>query len=320
VVKVAMMIACGAMVAGCHGSQTTVECGAGTMLQGDACVPTGGPTCGAGTHADNGMCLPDAPGLSAFELRTSSMIRADGWSGTEVRVVGLQPDGTPSHDEVVLASNPASAGQFVSPSFVLDDIGGASSFIPCNSVTPGCVGAAEFTVALASAPQTPVAHVDVQLVAPPAIASATPCLAGGNILHFDGQNFDYNGSVTFSTDGAFNASGGPDRGFVQMVANASNTSWNLTFTTRQVGIPLIASVYEQAQDPLDIAAPGDPGFTISGNGYPVLTNCASFNAFQIEDYQYDAAQQTVTALTASFTQVCLFQPGSTLSGCVHFAQ
>src|SRR5450432_3310391 len=116
------MIACVGMVAGCHGGQT-VECGAGTVLQGDTCVPTGGPTCGAGTHADNGMCLPDSS--SGFEVRAGSMIRADGWSGTEVRVVGTQPDGTPSHDEVVLASNPASAGQFVSPSFVLDDVGGA---------------------------------------------------------------------------------------------------------------------------------------------------------------------------------------------------
>jgi hypothetical protein len=318
VVKVAIMIAYVGMVAGCHGGQAgTVECGAGTVLQGDTCVPTGGPTCGAGTHVDNGMCLPDSS--SGFEVRASSMIRADGWSGTEVRVA--QADGTPSHDEVVLASNPPGAGQFVSPSFVLDDVGGASNFIPCNSVTSGCVGAAELTVALASAPQTPLAHVDVQLVAPPAIGSATPCLAGGNILYFEGQNFYYDGPKTFSTDGVFDVSGsGPDRASVNMIANPSNTSWRFLFTTHQIGIPLIASVYEQAQPPDVIAAPGDPGFTVSGTGFPVLTNCDSINAFQIEEFQYVASSQTVTLLTASFTQTCVLQPGSTVTGCVHFSQ
>lgn len=44
---------------GCGDDGSSVECGAGTTLMGDSCVPAGTPvTCGSGTELMNGECLP----------------------------------------------------------------------------------------------------------------------------------------------------------------------------------------------------------------------------------------------------------------------
>jgi hypothetical protein len=307
-----LVVVVGACNGNGNGGGGQIECGPGTVAQGMTCVATG-TTCGTGMHELDGACVAD----TWFQIRALPIILADGRSATEVRAFGATADGSPSHDAIVVSVDRASAGAFVSPGFVLDDLGGATNFIPCTSATTGCEGPAQFALALASVPQTPLATVDVQLAGPSPVGSTAPCLAGGNILYFDGQDFDYNGPVTFSTDGHFNVSGADDRVNLGMVSD-TGAAWTLELNTHALGIPMIASVYDGAVS-YGIAKPGQPGFDLIGNG-PVPTGCTTIGDFQIEEFVHVANPDTVTLLTATFVARCGDDPTRRLDGCVHYAQ
>jgi hypothetical protein len=262
------------------------------------------------------MCVPD-PHL---EIRALPAIVADGRSATEVVVFGTQPDGTPSHDKVVLAVDRASAGTFVSPAVSLDDIDAESAFLPCNSHDAACLGPATLQVALASAPMTPLATVNVELVAPTPIGSAAPCLVGGDVLYFNANGWGYNGEKTFTpTDPMAPAYFDPqlvlDDAATIGVAVMNGPQWGLQFQSRQLGIPLIASTYPDAVQ-ADIAKAGQPGLYVSGTG-DLPANCPALMEFEIETYDHTGS--VLHELTATFHITCSNDSTKTVTGCVHYS-
>ena len=306
------------MLVACSGDGTsqpsgTVSCGAGTVLDGTTCLAA--TLCGAGTHEENGVCVLDA-GPTRYDLRTASTIRANGYSTVNLTLVDTNGDGTPSHERVVFTTDRASAGSLVSPAIVLGDRGGATSFLPCNSTDAGCVGPVRFTAALASAPAVPIAHVDAVLVAPPPVASITPCMVGGNVLHFESTSFGTLPTRTITTDGVFDVFGAAWRARVQVYA--APDAYTLELNTKQLDIPLLPTVYDDAQR-IGVAAAYQPVFDTGHHP------CGVISTFQIHSFTYDEALDDVTQITASFAAHCEFfppdtQPTKTLTGCVHYSQ
>jgi hypothetical protein len=305
----------------CHQPPTTpsLQCGEGTTQQGSACVPSG-VYCGTGTQDSNGTCIPST---SRFLIRAPKTIVADGWSTTEVRVVGSNPDGSPDLEPVVLTMDRSGAGAFASPAFALDELGGASNFLPCNSATDaGCVGPVQLQLARAAAPQTPVATVDVMLVAPAQIGDAAPCGGAGNLLYLDGNNFYVNGPTTWGPPNwTVTVVGGAQGADAQIVMpGPATTNWDLTISTAQLGIDLIPSTYPNAQYG-PTAKPGEPEMTFTATQPPLAVNCNVTSAFQIIDYGYDPTRVGyVSHFTATFTQQCASDPTRSMTGCVHFSQ
>jgi len=305
----------------CKGSSapSNVECGAGTMLGvlSTQCFPTSDMTCGPGTHEeDDGTCVADP----RLEIRATPTIVADGRSATEVVVFGREADGSPSHVQVVLTVDRASAGTFVSPAVGLDDVDAESAFVPCNSHDAACLGPATLQVALASAPMTPVATVQVQLVAPTPIGSAAPCLGGGDILYFNAAGWGYNGEKTFSstdptTPAVFDPSLTLDDAVTIGASIPNGPGWGLQFQSRQLGIPLIASTYPNAVQ-ADIAIAGQPGLYINGQG-DLPANCPANMEFEIETYDHTGS--VLHELTATFHITCSNDTTKTVTGCVHYS-
>ena len=305
-----------ALVAGCGGcapAPTVIACGANTMAAGDTCTPIAGPTCGTGTHEMSGACVADT-GTPAFEVRVEPTIRADGFTNVAVRVFGTNGDGSPNRDPVVLSIDRATAGAIVSPAIILDELGGASNFVPCNGFTSSCIGPAKISVALASAPTVLLAHADIELAAPPAIGDPSPCAGSENILYFDG-NYIFSGPTTFSTGASFSASGADDRGMVQM--GIGNVNWEVGFDTHQLGIPLLPTVFEHAVDS-PLARAGQPGFWFQGS--TAGPACTPDSSFQILAFDHIANPDEITLLTATFAITCTNAPTKRLTGCVHYTQ
>lgn len=292
-----------------------VACGGGSGAP-DAGTGDSGPLpCGSGTHEEEGVCVLDpAPG---YEIRTATRIRADGFTRVDVTVVGTETDGSPSHEEIVFVRDRASAGTFVSPTIVLGDRGGATTFLPCNSSTAGCVGPARLSVALASAPTDLLAHVDVMLEPPPPVGSITPCMIGGNVLHYDAKDFGFTGVRTISTNGFFDVFGAAWRGRVQVVEG--NDAFTFEVNTQKLDIPMFPSVYENAER-IGYARAYQPVLD-TGFSEP----CEIVARFQLHSFTYDPMISDVTQITASFTQHCepeppQTEPTRTLTGCVHYSQ
>lgn len=311
----AVAIAAGVCLIGCTQAAPSIECGEGTVLESGVCVRAG-LMCGTGTHEDAGMCVAD--GGIRFELRTEPSLRADGHSSTEVRVFGIAPDGSPSHDRVVLGTDRTGSGVFISPIVVLDELGASSQFLPCNSVTAGCVGPVRLTVALASAPTATLAGLDVTLEAPTPIGDPAPCLTGGDVLHLEGHDFMFDGARTLvAPDATFHGMGGAIA--ASLGAGTTSEAWQVAFSTDKLDVNLVPSVY------LDGFVAGTPG----GAGHPTFQLDGPFSSpctmrvdnFQIHELAFDPTNlhgYNLEKLTATFTQQCVFEPARTLSGCVHF--
>jgi hypothetical protein len=286
---------------------------AGPTASGDPDADPG-DTCGAGTHDDSGTCVPDGP--TAYQIRASSTIAADGHSRNEIRVFGTNADGTPSHDQVVLSMDRPGAGEYVSPTFVLDDLGGETQFIPCNSTIAGCTGPLSLTLALASAPTTPVARVGVMLVSPTDVGSIEHCMGTANVMYLDGDDYIFNGELTVVNAG-WGSIGGTERAVIQITPTdpIQGSNWSLDFETLFLQIPMAASVYTDAMRATS-ATLGHPGLDVNGAG----RGCGSITGrFQIHEYT-PGTNTDVSSLTASFEQVCDNEEPKLLSGCVHYQQ
>ena len=284
-------------VAGCGGGS------GGPSVDADA-LP-----CGAGTHEEGGSCVLDP--AAGYDIRTSPMIRADGFTRVDVTVVGTEADGSPSDERIVFRRDRTSAGTFVSPTAFLGDRGAATTFLPCNFNTPGCVGPARLSIALASAPTVPVAHVDVMLVAPDPVGSIAPCMIGGNVLHYEAQDFGFTGVRTISTNGVFDVFGAPWRGRVQVTEG--NDAFSFEVNTQTLDIPLFASVFENGR-PVGRAGPYEP--VLDSGFYPA----GAIGKFQVHAFTYDPAIGDVTQITASFVQQLETDPTRKITGCVHYSQ
>lgn len=306
------------VVVACTGDepQPTVECGAGTTLVDGVCE-TSGPTCGAATIEVNGVCVPTI----RFELRAPANVRADGYSPTEVLVFATAPDGSAAAEHVVITSSRNNSGSFVSPSLVLDSLGGATNFIPCNAQEPGCPGPVTFSLALASAPTVSLTSIDVTLVAPPAVGSMQQCQGPGNTLYVDGTNYHYNSPVT-APAGYWDVFGDVNRSEVHLVPNDLSNAWVLSLNTIRMHMPMIPTVYDDLA--LATSGPdGTPGLYLSVPN-PTASSCEPHGSFQIHAFTVDTITdpQTprITRLAASFVLTCPLEPTRHLSGCVSFTQ
>ena len=290
-----------------------VVCGDGSHPDGGACMPD--TVCGAGTYASGGACVPDSTGSGAtYQVRLLSQdVAADGYSKVPVLVIGTNADGTPATDSMVMDTSLAGAGGFSTTSFALPAMGEQLLFTPCSSANAGCSGTFQITAALATAPNTPVASSwPLTLRAPAGVGSDTPCLAGGNVVFFDGDSTDYihPGTETI-TAGTFSATGSANTVDLSVTPSAGGW-WYLDFSSAQLGQALAAQVYDDAQR-APFASPGHPGLEISGSGRGCNTLTG---AFQVEDLQWNGS--TLASFTATFEQHC--EGGAAaLRGCIHYA-
>lgn len=218
--------------AACHSGGA--ECTSGTCLQVDAALPPpeAALTCGAGTAEVNGICLPLA--VPGYEVRIAeSMIGANGRTKRKVVVFGTKPDGTPATDRVVLTLDRASAGRLQQAALNLG-VGGASTvFVPCSGADADCLGPARLTVALASAPAVPLAHVDFELVAPTGVSSIAPCRDESSLFYIDGNSYLIKttlvidrggfGAQTFANEVSMNVTGDENAGWWRQHATARRT-------------------------------------------------------------------------------------------------
>src|SRR5262249_54860308 len=133
-------------------------CGPGTYQDGGECISA--IVCGTGTVDANGQCvvLAAADAGAKYEVRVlSPQLVADGFSVDPFLAIGTNADGTPATDSVVLGTTLTGAGTFDHQSFALGAIGHQGFFTPCSSTSAGCTGDFQVTLALASAPNVPVA-------------------------------------------------------------------------------------------------------------------------------------------------------------------
>lgn len=286
-VVVALAFGCGHS----NGTADTLDGGAPDARNDDAPSPTG----------------------SRFELRVlDPQISADGHSKVPVLAIGTDAGGNPSTLQVVLNTSRAGAGTFDRPAPTLDAFGATVYFTPCNATTPGCTGPVDLTLALASDPATQVASVAVNLVTPTGVGSAAPCLAGGNSMFFDGDDYIYNGMMNV-TQGSFGASGSANALSIHVVPSSQMQGlwWDLDFNTQQLGVPLAEGVYEMAQR-APFAQPGHPGLEVSGDG----RGCNTISGrFQVESFIMNGSG--VQSATVSFEQHC-DETGPALNGCIHY--
>lgn len=291
-------------------------CASGSHVDNGECVPD--VVCGSGTHASLGECVPDASGGPTWDVRLLSQdVTADGYSKIPVRVIGRNADGTPATGAVVLDTTLSGAGTFSATSFTVPTMGRDLFFTPCSSTAAGCSGVFQITAALASAPNTPIASSwPLTLQAPAGVGSDTPCLAGGNVLFFDGDTGDYIHPGTATITNATwqpTASSTDVRLWVTPSDSQQGLWWDLEFSSAQLGQPLAQQVYQDAQR-APFASPGHPGIDIGGDGRGCNTITGKF---QIEDLQLNGS--TLSSFTATFEQHC---EGGTaaLRGCVHYGQ
>lgn len=299
----------------CLPDDDDLTCGAGTHLEGDTCVADEGLMCGAGTHVEGTSCVPDIPPPPGnYQLRIiTNQIPADGYSRIPVLAIGTNPDGTPATDMVVLNTSRAGAGSFTPVAPTLGALGVTSYFTACNFTTPGCTGPVTLLLALASAPTVAVASVDVELVMPTGVGSAAPCLTGGNVMFFDGNDFIYNGMLTIGGDAAWTGSSTADHLRISNDGPSSGSWWYLEFDASDLPIELGPGVYDDAER-YPFQGPGHPGLSISGSG----RGCNTLTGrFQIHEHVRDAAG--LVRATATFEQHCEGGPNA-LRGCVHYAR
>jgi hypothetical protein len=304
---------------------TPVTCGGGTHLASGKCVPdpvdAGTPvTCGAGTHLAGDICVPTSnAGAPQFVVRVGvTTLGADGFSSIPVVVLGTDANGDPSTDTVVLDTSRAGAGT-VSPSTIkLSPTGGTAYFTPCSaSASMWCAGPVHITLALASAPNVVVAESqEITLVAPSGVGSDAPCLAGGDVIFFNGDANDYVYSGTETvTQGKWSADYSASSIHIGVWPSDSSQGlwWDLYFDSSQLGAGLTTQVYQKAER-WPFESTGHPGLDVSGDGRGCNTVTGSF---EIEDLV--VSNGSLTSFTATFEHHC--EGGSAaLRGCVHYGQ
>ena len=328
--------ACGAGTAPLGGQCVAIlTCGPGTVADGGVCTPAltcdagSAPVngqcvpilaCGPGTVLDGGVCTAD-PSAHRYDVRIgASTVPANGYSKIPVTVLATDGTGAPLVGETVsIGVEQPFQGSLTPPAVTLGPLGAQAWFVPCNSaLLTGCIGPARLTVASASAPGTVLGRsATFTLLAPQGVGSPAPCQVGGNVVFFDGMPGDYihPGTDTIRV-GAWSASisGG---NYLSMFVTPSDSSqgfwWDLTFSSQQLGQPLVAQIYDAAER-APFASPGHPGIDISGDGRGCNTITGRFQVFDLQ-----TSGNTVRSFTATFEQAC--EGGAALlRGCVHYEQ
>jgi hypothetical protein len=298
-----------------------LTCGAGTIEQAGVCVPSGGAvvTCGAGTVEQAGVCVPSGLSVAYYDVRVGVREMAgDGRSRIPVFAIGRLADGTPSTEEVVFLTSRPNAGGFQAVTQRPGAAGLETYFIPCNvAQTPSCAGTFRIQLALGRAPTQVVAQTpELTITDLEGVGSTAPCMAGGNVIYFDGDTNDYvHAGVDTITQGSWRAQTSGD--FVSVHIDPTDRAqglwWDLEFSSRRLGQPLAEQVYEGVERyPFESA--NTPGFWISGDG----RGCNMVSGrFQIHELVANGSQ--LSRFTATFEQHCEGGPAM-LRGCVHWEQ
>ncbi|MBW1809656.1 MAG: hypothetical protein JRJ87_15785 [Deltaproteobacteria bacterium] len=154
------------------------------------------------------------------------------------------------------------------------------------------------------------------------VGTPAPCLIGGNVAFFDGDEGDWvhPGTDTI-TMGDWIANIRQDTSTtphtvllsLHPVDSGQGSHWSFTFSSHELNNSLNSAVYEDAQRyPFESA--GHPGISINGDGRACNECCGRF---QIHELQMEGTQ--LRSFTATFEQNC--ECGSSiLHGCVHFEQ
>lgn len=283
-------------------------CGAGTMLVGSECLPIV-TTCDPGMHLEGGVCVAD---VARYELRIAeTTLGANGHTRHKVVALGTAPDGTPLVDDIVLGIDRSSAGAYDATELALAPLGAETFFTPCDAASPDCLGPARLTLALASAPSTSIAQVDVMVVAPDDVSTVAPCTAGGSVFYIDGHDFIRNGLLTIDNAGYY-VDGTIDEVTLSIAPNdpTQGNGWNVSLDTIDSGTPLVPGIYDA--DRFHASTPGLAGLSVSGNGHGCGTVSGRFHL-----YDYTTTGGEVTSVTASFEQHCDGAP-ELLEGCIHY--
>lgn len=285
-----------------------LQCGAGTMLIGSECIVTV-TTCDPGTHDEGGTCVPDT---ARYELHiTETTLGANGHTRRKVMAFGTAADGTPLDDDIVLGLDRASAGSYDETAVTLAPLGATTYFTPCDGASSDCLGPATLTLALASAPATVLAHVEVMIVPSEDVSTVAPCSAGGNMFYIDGNDYIRNGMVTVEDPNDY-VDGTADEVEVYVTPTdpTQGLSWTVRLDTIDLGVPLTAGIYDA--DRYHTSTPGLAGLDVSGNGHGCGTVTGRFHL-----YDYTMVGSEVMSITASFEQHCDGMP-ELLEGCVHY--
>jgi hypothetical protein len=312
-----------AAIAACNHPQQPpdngVTCGPGTMLVGAQCVAPNTP-CGLGTHDDNGTCVANAPS-TVYQIQVAPQIAADGTTAVDVFAYGVQLDGSPATDLVVLNTDRPGAGVYGRPQVTLATMGAHTTFVPCAKSVPGCTGPLKLTLALASAPNVIVATTSTALVDPVTIDPARACLTGGNVLSVQGNDVILDGSVTI-TSGRF--TGGWANSFATndtFQVDVSPTDpmqggpWRLVFSSETFNTSLSATHYPNVQRWFPTFSQMQllqGALLVSNNGVGCDTITGDFT---VETPPGNAQ----SPFTASFTQHCFGSTTTVLRGCVHWS-
>jgi hypothetical protein len=269
---------------------------------------------GNGSGADASVDAPAAP--LPFVMLAEPKLAADGRVRHRVIVAGTEADGSYATDDVVLSFDRPGAGSYVHPVVTLGPLGASSYFVACDIATPGCAGPLTLTAARASDPSVPVAAVDVELVDPLEVHPARRCLAGGNILHLEGNDAIFTGQTTL-TDATWSLGDQFwERLSLQVMPSGATSSWQLTFYAATYAARLYPEVYDNARKWTGVVTPADhdhPLMNIRGFGQ----ECSALSGrFTVADYQVDNVG--VVRATIAFEQRCESSTTGQLSGCLHY--
>jgi hypothetical protein len=269
-----------------------------------------------GCGPEHNSAAPAVSGNRYEIVLASDSVPADGLSKVPYFAVGIAPDGGPATEALVLNVSPSFAATVTPAVFTLGREGSTGVYVACNALSsPACVGQVELTLALASDPTTPVARTTVDQVQPTGVGTASPCLVGGNILHFDGDSGDYvfSGLQTV-TSGSWSADGSASWAEIRLTPSDSSQGlwWTVDLVAADDQASLVTAIYEDGQR-YPFQAPGHPGFDVSGDG----RGCNTVSGrFQVEEYVFENGSPK--SLTATFEHHCDGQPLA-LRGCVHWS-
>lgn len=316
-------LSCALLALACSSDGDDLECGAGTTERDGVCEAegegAGGPVCGDGTREDDGQCVPDGP-QPQYELRASvAEVGADGRSLIPILAIGMNADGTPATDPVVLSVDRTEAGELFESEVTLAANGTLTYFRPCDAAAgPDCAGPSEIRMALADDPERTVATLALELVEQTGVYTAAPCLAGGNTLFFDGDGFIRTGLLTV-TRGIWSGNAPEERLNVEVspAGQLNGDHWRLSFSSTLLDGPLTTGVYQMAQRVFS-ESPGHPGMDIGGDGRGCNTIGGGFQVHELEK-----ADSTLLRVTISFEQHCepdTDDPQGVLYGCVHYEE
>lgn len=333
---VVALMAC-LLALGCGESASSIICPAGTRLQDGECVAEDPVACGPGTQLEDGECVPEDPAecgpgtllvdgictaASAgprYEVRVAAEeVSADGFAKFPVFAIGTLEDGTPSTEAVLFGVSRTGAGHFPEPILTLTRTGVTNYYTACNTaVFPGCAGPFQVTLALASDPDTIVASShEIQLVEPMGVGSLAACEGEGNVVFMDGEEGDWiHPWIDTITAGTWSGSVAPEVGpeYVRIGVDPDDDGqgswWDLQFSTKELGRPIQAQVYQGAQR-YPFEDEGHPGLSVSGDGRGCNRLCGRF---EIHELEVDGP--TLQRFAATFEQNCECGT-STLRGCV----